>query len=208
MSFRAPFRFVAVLAGLVLTLASAAQADVILGNYPPTNDNTQTAFVNQARQKAIGFITPSSSIEVENVILRLEFTALNQVPVLGIWSNSAANQPGTLLHSFTNPASFSLGIDDYTFDSSGFTLEPDTRYWLRLSGAIANNSMNWKASSPAVTPTGLATFDGNLFTTDGGSTWSSSSIISTFQINGVVPEPGSLGVLAAGGALLLVRRRR
>ena len=68
-----------------------------------------------------------------------------------------------------------------------------------------NHPYDWKGSSPAQNPTGIATHIGATFGAYPPS--NPSSIIVTYEINGrVVPVPGSLALLGLGG--LALRRRR
>ncbi|MCS7033341.1 MAG: hypothetical protein NZ561_05005, partial [Phycisphaerae bacterium] len=95
---------------------------------------------------------------------------------------------------------------EYTFTPAAqFFLQPNTSYWLRATG-IAGSSWDWRGNSPAIVPTGIATYGGqSLFTTNAGTSWTTSTTINSFQLN-EIPEPGAILAAAGVGALLLRRR--
>jgi hypothetical protein len=195
-------------------LAPVAAADLILGNYPPTNDTGTTAGVTNLRQKALSFAMPAGSdYTVSSVTLRLgNYITPGDGAILEIRNHTGSTTaPGTtVLGSFTAPASASNTIADFVFSPVGaITLQASTAYWIVLLGAASPSTFDWRGSSPSVTPTGIASYGGqSLFTTNAGSSWTTSATINTFQIDGVaVPAPVGAGVLAIG-CLVATRRRR
>ena len=73
---------------------------------------------------------------------------------------------------------------------------------------VTGSNVDWRGSSPSIIPTGIAVYGGqSLFTSNGGTSWSSSATINTFELNSVIPEPSALG-LAAIGMLAFLRRSR
>ncbi len=194
--------------------ASAASADLILGNYPPTNDTGTTASVTDLRQKALSFAMPAGSdYTISSVTLRLgNYITPGDVAILEIRDHTGSpTAPGAnVVGSFTAPSSAAAAISDFVFTPSGtITLQAGTSYWIVLYGGASPSTFDWRGSSPSVTPTGIATYGGqSLFTTNAGTSWSNSATINTFQIDGVVvPAPAGAGVLVLGG-LLAARRRR
>lgn len=184
--------------------AHALAQTTIISNYPG-NDATQSAGINDSsRTKGMGFTMPSGlGYTLDAVTLRLEITDTAVSPVIQIFSD-AGGVPGAALTTLDNPGSFAAGIGDYAFTpSSSFTLDADTSYWIVASSSLSTYS--WKASSPAETPTGLATHLGATFGAFPPS--SSSGILNTYFVDAtVVPAPGSLALLGLAG--LAVRRRR
>lgn len=192
--------FAAALAGVPV----AASADVTISNLPG-NDGTQSAGLNALRLKGMSFTTDGSAWILDSAVLRLN-TTTDDNPVLTL-NADAGTAPGAILATFGNPGSFGTGIDNYTF-TLGTALNPNTKYWL-VFGQPAGGAIDWKASSPAQTPSGLWTHSGSVFTTNGGTTWSTSSILTTYELNAtVVPEPATLTLLGAGLVALAARRRR
>jgi hypothetical protein len=192
--------------GLLAIVGSSAHAVVLISNMPG-NDGTQTALINALRQKAMSFTTSAGTpFILSSATLRLNAN-VNAAPILNLHADTGANLPGTMLTTFTNPGSFTTGFQNYTF-TTGFALSSSTKYWLVLSQPAGTTPFDWKASSPAVTPTGTFTHSGSLFTTNGGTTWTTSATLTTYQLEGSpVPEPATMAALGLG-ALALLRRRR
>ena len=153
---------------------------------------------------------------LDSITLRLEFTSTwtNNAPILTLRAAGAsATLTGSILETLTAPGGYVTGaINNYTFTSpSNFELQANTLYYVHLAGTpgSAETGMNWKASSPAVTPTGSgATHTSSLFSTNGGTTYTNSTILNTYEINATpVPEPATMAALGLG-ILFLKRRRR
>lgn len=193
--------------------ASVASADIILGNYPPTNDTGTTAQVTNLRQKALSFAMPAgSAYDITSITLRLgNYITPGDIAILEIRDHTGSiTAPGTtVIGSFTAPGSAAGTISDFIFTPVGtITLQPATSYWITLYGAASPSSFDWRGSSPSVVPTGIAAYGGqSLFTTNAGSTWTNSATINTFVIEGVIPAPATAGLLVLAG-LAASRRRR
>jgi hypothetical protein len=200
-------------AALVACLAGTASADLILGNYPQTNDTGTTADTDNLRRKALSFAMPAgSAYDVTSITLRLgNYITPGDSAILEIRDHTGSTTaPGlSVIGSFTAPASTSATIADFVFTPVGsVTLQPSTSYWIYVYGLDATTSFDWRGSSPSITPTGIATYGGqSLFTSNGGTSWTSSATINTFRIDGVVPAPGS-AILLMAGAVAAFRRRR
>ena len=129
-------------------------------------------------------------------MLRLRLDTFDRpltAPILRLLDDSGnPDIPGsTVLSTFSTPTLVG-GINNFTFTPTGlFTLLADEKYWLDLSSAadFDTSGLNWLASNPPVTPTGVATLSGNRFTSDGGAIWVGSTTVNSLTINGtVVPE--------------------
>lgn len=189
----------------VLFVAGQASADLLISNHPG-NDGSQTAGINSSsRTKGMGFAMPSGDgYYLDEIVLRLNVTSVNMQPIVEIFTD--AGGPGVSLTTLVAPGGYTLGIGDYSFVPSGdFILDADTSYWIVASNADDVNTYDWKASSPSVAPTGIATHIGATFGTYPPQ--NNSSILVTYYMNGTpVPVPSSLALLGLGG--LALRRRR
>ncbi len=162
------------------TICAQTMAQTVIISNHPGNDGTQSAAINDfSRTKGLGFEMPIGSDQsLVAVTMRLDITAVDVIPLVEIYSDGGG-VPGTMLTTLENPASFSLGIDDYAFTpSESFTLVGGETYWIVASSAFG--TYDWKASSPAETPTGLATHVGATFGAYPPVT--SSSILNTYFI--------------------------
>jgi hypothetical protein len=140
-------------------------------------------------------------------------TNAGDVALLQIYQDlnkTSTNPNGAVLQSgllFTNPSSSSDTVNNFNFTpTSTFTFLADTRYWL-LADATAG-SYDWKANTPAITPTGISgiTLSGNQFSTNNGTSYSTSGVLNSFDIQ-ATPVPfdfdPSFGVAVLGGGWLL-----
>lgn len=196
---------VLVAAAAAFTVSASALAQTTIISNHPGNDGTQSAGINDAtRTKGMGFTMPSGlGYTLDGVTLRLNITDTSVSPLIQIYSD-AGGVPGAALTTLDNPGSFGVGIADYQFTpSSTFALDADQSYWIVASSSVSTYS--WMASSPAQTPTGLATHLGATFGAFPPS--STSGILNSYFIDAtIVPAPGSLALLGLAG--LAVRRRR
>lgn len=196
-------------AAAALTLAAASRGDVILGNYPPANDLTQSAALSNLRVKAMSFTMPAGlGYRLDSVTLRLGNYDPGDTVVAEIRGDNAG-VPGGVVASIVMPPGVGVPNTDYTgTPAAPTTLSPSTTYWIWVAGIVGGGTFDWKASSPGIVPTGAATFGLNRFSTNGGTTFTASTIISTLRIEGtLVPAPGAAGLLALAGVAAARRRR-
>lgn len=201
-----------VLAGAVLAPSAGAQ-QTILSNLPGVGSGTGTnlGLGNDAadRTKGVGLTMGSQSLDFYCMTALISNTTPDTMLSGGIYSDLSGN-PGSLLAAFTpvavgaNAAAAEVDI----FTASTFTLQANTSYWFLLDGPTTTNSLLWETLNPNAAPVGAVgiTFDGYRFSSNGGSTWSSSSLFNGVSIK-VVPTPASAALLGLGG-LVAVRRRR
>jgi hypothetical protein len=186
---------------------SQASAVIIISNFPPANDNSGStvASITDLFAKGAGFTMPAGlPYQLDSVTMRLTRNDVSATMVLNLFGDTGGNPVGPSLVSFVIPA-FGLGTSDITFTpSASFTLLPSTTYWLAATGASPTaDGIIWRASSPGITPTGVATSAGYRFSSVGTyPPTGGSSILNTYQINGTqVPEPSTLAIWSLLGAL-------
>lgn len=208
---------VPVLATGLLLGARPAAAQTVIGNLPQLNDGAGTNLTD-ANFKAVSFTMGETAYHLSAVRLRLEFEAADTPGVVHLVNDSGGLNPGTsTLVAFQNP-SFATGTATYTFNpTTPFVLQPNTKYWLQVTGADSSNPWIWRASAPGIVPTGpRATYGSHRLSVTGGTNWSNSIVRNSFEIQGhavpepnAVPEPSAaLLFLPALGVVVLARRRR
>ena len=152
-----------------------------------------SATLGPLRIKALAFTLPGDAYTLDSVVLRLRLDNFDRpltAPILQLLNDSGnpAIPGSTVLSTFSTPTLVG-GINNFTFTPTGpFTLLADAKYWLALSSALDfdTSGLNWLASNPPVTPTGVATLSGNRFTSDGGANWGASTTVNSFTINGTL----------------------
>ena len=168
--------------------------------------------------KALAFTLPAgNNYSLDNVILRLDDYGTGETPLVQIRNDVGGSDPGsTVLATFTNPTPQGLGVFNYTFTPTGpLTFAAGTKYWLYVTST--SGGFDWSGSIPGITPTGIATSSGYRFSNDGGSSFFSSTVFNSFQINATeitgpvasTPEPSAIAALSLFGlGLLGVKGRR
>src|SRR5690606_37333236 len=171
-------------------LAAPAVADEIISNLPG-NDGTQSASLEGGRIKAMGFTLPAGpDLTFERADVRLDVSNLEIDPLVRLFED-AAGVPGEFLMELTDPGFIELGIQTYSFTPpTPLVLEGGGSYWL----VVYNDGvpgMDWKASSPGQTPTGVAMHYGSLFSTSSGPNppTGSSTILNSYAIH-ATDSPG------------------
>lgn len=176
---------VAMLLGLAVLVCQPAAAQVTLISNLDGDDGSQSANLNDTRNKGMGFTMPAGDDYVlDHVTLRLE-TAVGIAPIVEIWTN-AGGVPGSSIETLTNPTFAPSGIANYDFASSGITLTAGESYWIVAYGPVGVTGYAWKASSPPQIPTGLANHLGATFDTNGPPPTTTSSIICSYSVTATV----------------------
>lgn len=197
---------------LILGLSIAVQADPILSNLPGAGTGTGTNLGigtdTADRTKAVGLTMGGTAMDFESVVALISNGTPASTLSGGIHASTGGN-PGAQLAAFTPVA---IGANAAAAEvaltvAGGFTLQANTSYWFVLDGPASTNSLLWQTLSPNVAPVASlgASFDGYRFSSNGGTSWASSSLFNGVTVN-VVPEPASLALLALGGLMTLRRR--
>jgi hypothetical protein len=186
----------------------------ILSNLPatPTTTGTNlglgTDLANRA--KAVGLTMGSSAMEFDSMVALISNGTPASTLSGGIFSNVGGN-PGLLLAAFTDvPVAASAAVSQVAVTTAApFTLQANTSYWFVLDGPNTTNSLLWNSITPNTAPTAVVgvTFLGYRFSSNNNVTWANSTTFNGVTINAIVPEPGTITVLA-GSILLVLRRRR
>jgi hypothetical protein len=159
-----------------------AQAIELISNLPG-NDGTQSASLGPSRVKGMGFTMPGDAYSLVSLTMRLQTYGAGTAPIVEIWSD-AGGVPGTSLITLNNPSFAPSGIANYDFvPPAAFTLLANTTYWIVAYGPAGAPAYDWKASSPAVTPTGLATHAGARWGTSGPPPTGTSSIVCSYAVD-------------------------
>jgi len=209
------------LAATILALLSGPEAGagsiVVIGDYPQTNDGTLSSVTSLygTYAKAVGFTMGGQSYGLDSVTLRLmEQVGSSSTLSVELFGGTSSTLSGPALVGF-NPAPIPSVAGNVTFTpTTSFVLQAGASYWLEVSGQSDTlNGIVWYASNPGVSPTGVATSAGALFTDQLGSqsALEPSSIMNTFQVMGSsevgitsIPEPAGLIQGAFSVALGLV----
>jgi hypothetical protein len=165
------------------------------------------AIVDQT--KAVGITVGATPLSFDSLEALISNSTPSSVLSGGIFSNSSGN-PGSLLSAFGDlPIAENFVPQTVSLTSAPFTLQANTSYWFVLAGPSFENFLQWDSLSPNTQPTvnSLITYNGYRFSSDGGSSWSSSSFYNGLQIN-ATPVPGPLPVLGIAAAFRYSRKLR
>ncbi len=163
---------------------------VIIGNYSSTDDNSSSG-IGLNSQKAVKFTMPAGTgYFVSTLELRLEDAFSNGAPAISLRNDDAVgDNPGTEFVTFDNPT-LADAKASYTFTpASSTTLQANTSYWILVDHADNSNDYIWLAhagGAGGITPSGIATYGNYRWSTNNGVSYSNSSYLNSFQLNGMV----------------------
>jgi len=214
-SFKTLSLWLAALACLVVP----ARAEVVLSNL--TVIDTDSSDVSLSPWIAQSFVTNSQAWTLTSATLFFKAYNSSGNLFVNLYSN-ATDVPGSSLGTLSgsdNPTS----DGQYTYTSTGISLDPSTTYWLVAGVSSGDGSYGWVYDNTgSITSTGVWSIPSTntyAVTTDGGGSWGSYdgfplllSIEATATAPSPVPEidPNSLGSVLAlvMGSLGLLERRR
>jgi hypothetical protein len=156
----------------------------------PTNTD-----IDNLEWVAQGFSTGTSSdLTLQSVTMGLFFDNSLTAPFSVRLYNDASGVPGTVI-STSSPTSVGT-TGRYTFAFSGQELSPSTAYWV-----VPNTGVSWYRNPTETAPTAQNgsgyQYVGTSFTSNGGGSWEPINAGYSVSVN-AVPEPASLGLIAAG----------
>jgi hypothetical protein len=177
--------------------------------------------VSPVQFDAVSFTTDASSSTYQLSSVTLSMDVASGTPAgfaLMLYSDNAG-RPGTPLETLSgsnNPATAA----DYTYTSSGTTLNANTTYWVAASATTGDmfTFYDWKGTTSASeATTGGATWligDTLAYSENGGSTWTIGNGVFALQLSvsttaaTAVPEPSTYAALLGLGALGFVAYKR
>jgi hypothetical protein len=193
------------LAGLIaLTAPPAADAALVIGNLPATNDAAAST-LSAGQFKAMAF-TIVAFADLDSAVLRLRFDS-DTAPVLTL-NADAGGRPGSTLVTFTSPAFPSGSVQQVTYTPvTPFTLVGGTTYWLTLTGR-GSGFTTWVASIPPITPIGdIAGHAGSSLNGAVSDRLNSYQVNSKATASAAVPAPPTLLLGVVGAGLIGLTRR-
>jgi hypothetical protein len=201
--------------GLLIGMAGRVEAELVIGNYPPTNDSAQVG-ISPGNVIAAGFRIPSKvGFELDSFTMRAIAISPDTTAKVELFGDSGGIAAGPALDTFSAPVIPDQFGDVTVTPALPFSLQSDTTYWIAVTDLTG--AFNWGGSSPPITPTGIATSEGYL----GGASFPPTNPLGaafapTFQVDGTllpnaaVPEPSSLllGTIGVVLSMIYVQRRR
>lgn len=209
-------------AALALALAflpATSRAAVIVANTGATND---AGGFDSTLLLGAGFLSPNVATTITGVLLPMDGNNANPDPGsvgLSLYNNNGG-VPGTLLASLGSTSVLASDPQTtYSFTPGApVNIAASTQYWLVLSCACPNATVNNWMATTAIGVAGLAganVIPSAFFSSDGGTVWGSvSDRTFVFQVNGDetnganVPEPSTFALTLSAAALLYLNRRR
>ncbi len=197
----------------LLTLAATGHAVVVLSNLGAPQQGLFC--LDPSHYQADAFTTGSSGTYVLNSVTYTFFDGNGTATVYLYGDNGG--QPGSALATIGSATINGSGnTENYTITpSSTISLLPHTTYWLVTEGT-SFSSCSQEVTSSAHEPTGSFTYSGKQYSTNSGSTWSSTINVSVFSVDATVPtvevptlggwELAAMALLLLGTAIYWLRR--
>jgi hypothetical protein len=193
-----------------LGLGQQASAVTLVENL--SQGNTSTGAISLDSWRGSSFTTGSSSYNLNSATLLFGENTAEPSLFLRLYSNSSG-VPGTLITSFTNPASITTNLANNTFTlTTPQALAANTTYWLVSGISSGTGSYNW-GYTLSTAQTGLPGWtigDGFVASLDQSASWTifPTGVSFQFSLEGTtsppptsVPEPGSVVALLGLGGL-------
>ena len=186
--------------------AQVRGSDVIYGNYDPitgqgiNNQNAGGAFWygggTFSEREGSGFTTDANIYIVDSVELTLTYNLGNVSDLTVSLYSDAGGTPGSSLGTFSNPANISQG--GALFTATGFTLAPDTTYWIvaEPSGSATVDFEWWNSLTPGLF--GHSEFNLNANAWGSWSTGTVDNDPSLVVYGTSVPEPSAIALFGFG----------
>jgi hypothetical protein len=198
-------------------LPGAARATVLYDNLGNPNPLSSTS-VSSTTWAANAFSTDNNSYKLSDVILSLEGIATTGTLTVSLYSSNNGLPPtpnaslttlGTIQDSVLSTSSFT----QQTVNGNNFQLQPNTMYFVVLSGStVGSFDAAWERENGA-TGTGVAGQAWGI-SNNSGATWGDHSVSTDFQpylmrVDATnAPEPGTIFGALSGLALIAASRFR
>ncbi|MDJ0540749.1 MAG: choice-of-anchor R domain-containing protein [Microcystis sp. M53603_WE2] len=191
-------------------LGQQASAVTLVENL--SQGNTSTGAISLDSWRGSSFTTGSSSYNLNSATLLFGENTAEPSLFLRLYSNSSG-VPGTLITSFTNPASITTNLANNTFTlTTPQALAANTTYWLvsGISGDVGDYTWGLTTSTIETGLPGWTIGDGYVASNNQGGSWDSFPTDGPYQfsLEGTtpppptsVPEPGSVVALLGLGGL-------
>lgn len=216
MSKRLALSYVLGVSMLVCAAPSVARAATVFTNFGPSlaydinsGNSLGNAFDGNLYAQANTF-TPSFSASLDSVLLALSCAFSCPDPLTVSLNADNGDQPGAVLETFsidgTGLGSFGTNNPSLLLSSILHpTLSAGIQYWIAVSAPLRDTAV-WNLNT-------TGDVSDQAISTDGGATWFSPSgnTPGAFEVGGSpvdTPEPGTVALMAGGGLLLAIFRRR
>lgn len=197
---------------LLLSLGLGQQASAVTLVENLSQGNNGVGVAQLANWQGASFTTGSGSYNLNSATLLFQQLVASPNLFLRLYSNSSGT-PGTLITSFTNPASITTSLANNTFTlATPYTLAANTTYWLvsGVSDNVGNYQWGYTTSYAQTGLPGWTIGDGYVDSNNQGGGWTSFPTDGPYQfsLEGTtstpptsVPEPGSVVALLGLGGL-------
>jgi len=203
------FRIFAI-AALAMVSSVSAQAGIVLSNMGSLGNTASydiVANVNSPRLGAMKFTVGNAAFKLDSVTLAIFGGVDSTVQIVNA---DGANPGSTVFASVTQTSSQSNTIDTFSF--SNLILDPNTSYFVTLSGP-SDSAVAWSTTfdAPIVYGAGGLTHNGGRYR-NGAGEWSNNNYYIAYSGSEytppAVPEPALTSLLCLSGIALIRRRMK